>query len=283
MAQDHNIITPQTRIQQLLDQDQEGVIAALTKLNRNFAKLKNPVLRKLFARRVTISDACRIAGCDVQTFLNTLQQIGFRTSAVEATAKPDEKPLAQQEPKMDMNLEAKVIEFDARPYLEQDKDPLREIMALVRMLKKGERLKLVNSFEPIPLISLLAEQGFLHHTETVADQLIYTWFEKTGNQAVAALHEVPEATEQARFQQALQRYAPEKINHIDVRHLEMPQPMQVIMAAVETLDNSRALYVHHKKVPVFLLPELEKRDLDYLIQRRTSSEIDLLIYKNECQ
>ncbi|WP_449436878.1 DUF1858 domain-containing protein [Pedobacter steynii] len=57
-----------TRIKALLDVDREKVIESLVKINSNFSKLRNPVLRNLLARRVTIAEACKMAKCNPNVF-----------------------------------------------------------------------------------------------------------------------------------------------------------------------------------------------------------------------
>lgn len=272
----NNLITLNTRIKTLLDIDQDGVIAALVKLNSNFSKLKNPVLRKLLAGRVTIADACRIAHCDTAVFMNSMKEIGFRIG-------DDEEERVIQSAQIDFSREPRFVELDARPYLEKDLDPLKDILNLVRKLNKGERLKIINAFEPVPLINLLRDKGYLCHVEAIAGHLFYTWFEKT-EASVPELDlaaEVPQSDEQQIFGLALQRIPPEKIKYIDVRFLEMPQPMFRILEGIERLAADEALYVYHKKIPVFLFPELDKRGLSYVINRKSPMEYDLLIYKNE--
>ena len=67
---------------------------------------------------------------------------------------------------------------------------------------------------------------------------------------------------------------------IDVRELEMPQPMLNILDALDTLPPGTALFVHHKRIPVFLLPELAERKFDYRIKEIGENEVHLLIFKS---
>jgi hypothetical protein len=67
---------------------------------------------------------------------------------------------------------------------------------------------------------------------------------------------------------------------VDVRHLEMPQPMLTILAELDQLPADKALFVYHKRIPVFLLPELSDRKLDYRIQEISEGEVHLLIFNN---
>ena len=67
---------------------------------------------------------------------------------------------------------------------------------------------------------------------------------------------------------------------IDVRHLPMPQPMHVILEALDRLPVETALYIYHKRLPVFLLPELAERGFDYRVKEIADSEVHLLIFKD---
>ncbi|MBW7914956.1 MAG: hypothetical protein H3C54_14915, partial [Taibaiella sp.] len=52
-----------------------------------------------------------------------------------------------------------------------------------------------------------------------------------------------------------------------------------ILEQLETLPDNKALFVYHKKVPMFLLPELKQRGYRYAIKEDTGA-ILMLIYKN---
>ncbi|MBG6235375.1 uncharacterized protein (DUF2249 family) [Pedobacter sp. CAN_A7] len=266
-----------TRIKILLDANKHGVIEALVKLNSNFAKLKNPVLRSLFASRVTIADACRIARCKEEDFLHSMRQLGFQT-----TLTPPEPSLSSGKKTFDFNRPVPVFELDARSYLAQDQDPLKAILAIVNKMAPGERFKLTNSFEPIPLISLLTEKGFSYDVEYIKEDLVVTWFEKhdtTRVVAAASLVPADEADQQV-FNRVLAKFIPAQIIYIDVRDLEMPQPMLLILSNIDKLPSGGLLYVYHKKVPVFLLPELEKRGMGFSLYHRSATAVDMLIYRS---
>ncbi|MCC7051301.1 MAG: DUF2249 domain-containing protein, partial [Bacteroidia bacterium] len=70
-----------------------------------------------------------------------------------------------------------------------------------------------------------------------------------------------------------------KTKIIDVRELEMPQPMLTILENLDTLIVGNALYVYHKRIPVFLLPELKERGFEYRAKELSDSEVHLLIFK----
>ena len=70
------LITAKTKISQLIKYNKKS-IDIIASINPHFRKLKNPVLRKLLAPRVNITDAARIGGITVDEFLQKLQQNGF--------------------------------------------------------------------------------------------------------------------------------------------------------------------------------------------------------------
>src|SRR3990170_3073475 len=64
-------ITAETRVSDLLDAHPEAV-EVLAEFNPHFAKLRNRVLRKIMAPRVTLAQAARIAQVDVEAMLHVL-------------------------------------------------------------------------------------------------------------------------------------------------------------------------------------------------------------------
>lgn len=262
-----------TTIKQLLQHKEEEVIAALVKLNSNFSKLKNPLLRNLLAKRVSIADACRIAKCNVHEFLRTMQSIGFQL--YDEAAKPQHEKVPLFAPPAPEQTE----ELDVRPILEDGKDPLKLIMHKINELPEGKVLKIINTFEPLPLINLLAKKGFQAHTERQAPDYVLTWFYRTDQQVQPASEKVVTAEAPAEnFNELLSRFQG-RLQVIDVTMYEMPKPMITILQKIEELEPGKALFVYHKKVPVYLLPHLHDRGFNYLIQQEDEHKVSLLIYK----
>lgn len=58
-------------------EENESAIDAIASINSNFIKLKNPVLRKIFASSVNIKQAASIGGVHPDILLNELSKIGF--------------------------------------------------------------------------------------------------------------------------------------------------------------------------------------------------------------
>jgi uncharacterized protein (DUF2249 family) len=269
-------INSKTKIKQLLEANQPLVIDTLIKLNKNFSKLKNPILRNLFARRVNIADACKISGCTIADFMESMKQIGFNIDEEQNNNEELSHPVSSfKEP-------GSYLKLDVRPSLAQDKDPLKEILASINMLGESQGLKLINTFEPLPLIYLLADKGFAHRVEFVDNNTVITYFNKvsSGKKEIISFPADEPAIDDGQFDSLLATIAPGKIKYLDVRLLEMPKPMLSILEQTPHLAVGDALFVYHKKIPVYLLPELEKQGLKYLFKNISLGNVNMLIYKS---
>ncbi len=63
----------------------------------------------------------------------------------------------------------KVVTLDVREDIRQGREPFERIMAAAGKLQPGDMLLLINSFEPLPLYRVMAQNGFTHWTEQTAD------------------------------------------------------------------------------------------------------------------
>lgn len=271
-------INPDTRISDLIKAN-PLVIETLVELNPNFGKLRNPILRNLLARRVSISGACRIAGCRLSEFMDKMMAIGFKTEM------PTEFTQALTDDTMTAAIFIaghSVVELDVRPVLASGEDPLKLILKTSKALNDNECLKIINTFEPIPLINLLCKQGYRSWTERPEVDTVYTWFVKDETSRVVPDRPSPEpdATNTgAEFEKMIKFFGPERIHTIDVTGLEMPKPMIKILESLTELKEDEALFVYHKKLPVYLLPELKDRGFRYFIEKRPAGMINMLICK----
>lgn len=268
-------INANTKIAALIKQHPDA-LEAIISISPKFAKLRNPLLRKVIAGRASITMASKIGGCSVDDFFNKLRPLGFEidTAVVSSEEALENKPA----PAFMQNIPAdKLIELDVRQAIETGNDPLGIIVQKVKSLQTGSVLKIINSFEPIPLMHLLAKQGFESYSETVSYDLVNTYFYKKNDTAPSS--ENDEADYSTGWDEILNRFQND-LEIIDVRELAMPLPMHNILEALETLPKSKALFVYHKRIPVFLLPELEEQQFSYRIKEISDSEVHLLIYKS---
>jgi uncharacterized protein (DUF2249 family) len=262
------VINANTKISSLI-RENPAVIDAIASINAHFKKLQNPLLRKIFASRVTIGDAARIGKCDVDLFYKKLQPLGFSVS--EADKKLPTNTLIPTT----HNIAYDVM-LDVRADINEGKDPFKRIMQAINALPAGNVLLLVNSFEPVPLICILKEKGYTAEVIEKTGDEVHTFFRKSSGERLNA----GEAVVNGEQFGAIANKFFARMQYIDVRQLPMPQPMMAILKALDTLPRDSALYVYHKKIPMFLLPELKERQYQSII-RHTAEGVELIIYKDE--
>lgn len=175
-----------------------------------------------------------------------------------------------------MMVKKYIISFDVRVLISGGTDPFKEIMQKVTELKENQTLEIINTFEPIPLINVLKSKGFT--SEVVRKEgLVYTYFKKVEDVALNISGETTCSSDN-NFDDIYKTYIG-KMEHVDVRHLEMPEPMTTILEKLEILPEGYCLSVDHKKVPQFLLPELKERNFDIFYNKISENHIQLLIRK----
>ncbi|HEY0770421.1 MAG TPA: DUF2249 domain-containing protein [Sphingobacteriaceae bacterium] len=268
------VINSQTKIAALIKHHPEALEAIIT-LSPDFKKLRNPILRKLMAGRTSIAMASKIGGCTPQDFFDKLKPYGFEAENLPET---EEEVLTAKSPLPEFIKELQethIVPLDVRAMLAGGNDPLKLIQQTVKELKEGQVLKIINTFEPTPLIKLLGNQGFQSYTDIIENDHIETYFYKTTPDGEIQLE--AKADKSNDWDEIIKRY---ELQQLDVRPLEMPMPMITILESLEKLAPGTALYVTHKRVPVFLLTELKDRKFDYRIKEITDGEVHLLIFKN---
>lgn len=271
----------QTKISDIIAHNKESIDAIAT-IAPPLKRLKNPILRKVMASRVSVTEAAKMGGCKVEDFIRVLAPLGYQfvnsESAPTAAFPKNERPdWLKNAPKSDIH------EFDVRPIIENGADPLKEIMAKFKQAPPGKILCIINTFVPTPLIHLLekdkAEASFV---EPVRESEFHTFFLKKVKEAepAAATEEKVIMHDAASFDAICKKFTPGQTRQIDVRALEMPLPMQTILGELEVLPQGHALYVDHKRVPVFLLEELADKDYAVHILHIEEGNVKMLLFKN---
>ena len=267
------LLNAKTKISAILKQ-QPDALETIISISPKFEKLRNPLLRKLMAGRASVAMASKIAGCSIQDFYNKLIPLGFDVDASTVAEAENEKQI----PDFLVNINpAQISELDVRTVLKDDKDPLNIILEKIKSLQTGQVLKIINSFEPSPLIQLLEKQGFLSYAERVNANLVFTYFYKTNKFKKPV--DSKNITDLQDWDELMVRFEG-NMQVIDVRQLEMPLPMHTILEALDTLPPEYALFVYHKRIPVFLLPELAERKFEYRIKELTDGSVHILIFKS---
>lgn len=245
----------------------------LLKASPHFKKLKNKILRKALAGRVTVTQAASIAGVDLYSLLfelnnsinNSIEPIKFMSDEMYG-----EKILKQKPDVIEKSSVDKIHHLDVRPVIDSGKDPFQDIMAAVKELTTDEILLIINSFEPIPLYAVLAKKGFEHWTEKDNDVFrIYFYKDKEAVQ--------DENSEQQKTLSKETDY--EKVIEVDVRELVPPEPMIKILETLSQVDDNTLLLVHHHREPMMLYPKLEERGYEAVSNKIEENYFKVVITK----
>lgn len=270
------IINANTKIADILRQQPEA-LEAIVSLSPAFAKLRNPILRKMLAGRASIRMASKMGGCSVDDFFSRLKPLGFEIDKNINSPEQDGQPTGNLNDFLSGIQPDQITELDVRPFIQSGIDPLNIILRKIKSLEKEQVLKIVNSFEPIPLMQLLARQGFVSCSKQVDEGQVETYFYRKS--ITEETETEPEPARDGDWEELLARFQND-LRTVDVRHLEMPLPMHTILEALDSLPADKALFVHHKRIPVFLLPELRERGLQYRIREISDTEVQLLIFND---
>ncbi len=139
--------------------------------------------------------------------------------------------------------------LDVRPILRAGGEPFGAIMKTVAELQPGEGLRLIATFEPVPLFKVLGAKGFTHEAHAIDGGDWEVLFTPAANAAPVA----PPAA------QAVDGRWPAPSAGLDNRGLLPPEPMVRILQALEGMKPGEVLEALNDREPLFLYPELEKR------------------------
>ena len=267
------IITANTKISKIIKYDKQ-VIDVIASINKHFRKLKNPILCKMLASRVSVADAARIGGVTTEAFLKKLQDNGYTVQFENAA----EKNIPEQKSNHKTMDKSNIVELDVRPILAGGVDPFDEIMKTLKSMNDDQTLLIINTFEPIPILNILKKRGYEYETERPEPGVVYTYLRKTEKEPATKEVTETKAGETEDFKTIETRFTG-KMKEIDVRDLEMPMPMVTVLEELEKLSDGEALYVHHKRLPQYLLPELENRGFKLVTKPVDENNMKLIIYK----
>jgi len=163
------------------------------------------------------------------------------------------------------------LKLDVRETLAGGVDPFHLIMDHISILKEGEVFHLINSFEPMPLYTVLAKRGFDHHTEVV-DSVFNIYFFRSGDTLSASQDEHKTTSKE-----------PERpdVIEMDVRDLEPPETMIKILGKVRELDEKTILLVHHHREPMMLYEKLDEIGFQAITTKINDNYYKVVISKKD--
>jgi hypothetical protein len=248
-----------------------ALLDTLVELSPAFAKLRNPLLRKVQTRLVTVSQAAGIAGLDPAALTRQLNQAAGITPPDEQDT-PMAAGLAAPAARPDWVDAAPVArDLDARPILARGEEPFRAVMAAAREVGEGEIFRLHAGFEPLPLYDALGKQGFSHWVHRVDADTWQVDFHRDARPA-------PPRPETTGGDDAWDAPATAEVT-IDVSELVPPAPMMKILQALETLPDGATLLVHHVRRPIYLYERLDDMGYPHYTRDLGPDRVEVLIRK----
>lgn len=245
----------------------------------HFSRLKNPILRRIHGRLVTLAQAAAIAGIDPADLVRTLNRAIGQDSVAEVPTLPSTMAGTPEPPWVSSAQIA--ARLDVREDQRKHADPFTRIMAAVAPIQEGQVFYLRNTFEPLPLYDVLGKRGFVAWARKLADEDWEIYFFKVGKgqsgmDDIEAPHRHEGAAEGA---DEIETDAPTATITIDVRDLTPPQPMMKILDALAKLKPGETLLVHHKRRPVHLYPKLAELGYKQKTVEKGPDQVEVYIRK----
>jgi uncharacterized protein (DUF2249 family) len=258
------MISGDVTVARLLEEHPE-LLEVLAGYHPHFGQLRNRLLRRVMAPRVTVAEAARMAGVPADELLAVLRQAAGEPphpaaphpAAPHPALSPEGRggtaPLPREDrgqdapPRALVDVpEARRIHVDVREDIRLGREPFPRIMAAVKALGADQALVLRAPFEPIPLYDVLGKRGFAHWTERRGADDWSVAFYRDAATPRAEPASPPAPALRAR-------------TVLDVRGLEPPQPMVRVLEAIDRLEPGSELEVRHERRPMFLYPQLDER------------------------
>ena len=264
------MISADMTVARLLEEHPE-LVEVLAGYHTHFKQLRNRLLRRVMAPRVTVAQAARIAGVPADELLGVLRRaVGEVASPAAsrpapASSRAEGRVQGGPPPRALADVpEARQVHLDVREDIRRGEEPFARIMAAVKALGPDQVLVLRAPFEPIPLYDVLGKRGLAHWTEQRAADDWSVWFHR-GDPAIVAPTRPATAGGGPRV--------------VDVRGLEPPQPMVRVLEEIERLGPGARLEVHHDRRPLFLYPQLEDRGFRHETDEPEPGLIRIVIWK----
>ncbi len=241
----------------------------LVAMSPAFDKLRNPLMRKVQSRLVTVEQAARIGGIAPDLLLARLNRAAGAAAGdpvPQATAtSPEPAPPGW------LGVAEVTRLLDVRPIMVRGEEPFRKIMATARDVEPGETFRLLAGFEPVPLYDTLAKQGFSHWSRQLAPEYWQVDFHRDVERPVRPA--TGPATDDGDWDVADAEVT------IDVSELTPPEPMVKILEALATLPEGATLLVHHVRRPIHLYERLDEMGYPHKTQDLGPNRVDVLIRK----
>lgn len=168
-------------------------------------------------------------------------------------------------------MTASLHTLDVRPILKAGGEPFPEIMNAAAALERGQGLRLLATFKPVPLFSIMQKKGYAHHEKELGGGDWEIVFEP---EATAAAQ--PGAASAKPGQDDASGW-PAPSRSLDNRGLLPPEPMVTTLEAIESMAAGEVLEGWYDREPLLLYPELQTRGHQAHCEKSGPSEYRVLI------
>lgn len=166
------------------------------------------------------------------------------------------------------------LTLDVREQLRSGGEPLPAILQAIGRLEGGQPLRLLATFEPIPLYAVLGRKGFRHQATRHGEgdwEILFS----PGHALAGLRPQKKAASAPDRIAEDADWPAPKTA--LDNRGLHPPEPMIRILDALEHLGAGEVLEAINEREPMFLYPELEQRGAEIKVEKQPGGAFRLLI------
>jgi hypothetical protein len=155
-------VTPETRLKEALDLNPEVVDYVVSLNPHDFGRLRNPVMRRLMASRITLGRVAVMAGVPVRDLLQNVAELG----GVEVGETGEGRPLPRsprERPRWMGGVGPESVPVvDLLPLDDAlDGDPMPCVVRGVKSLAPGEVLLIRHRWEPQPFYDVWTKMGSL--------------------------------------------------------------------------------------------------------------------------
>lgn len=252
------------------------LVDELVAINPTFRLLRNPVMRRVQSRLVTVAQAAQIAGMEPAVLVQALNRAaGLTPPVTPGTVDSNNSATVAVAPPW-VETAPVAAEVDARPLQREGVEPFSAIMAAARQVERGQVLRLLNTFEPVPLYDVLGQRGFEHWAREIDGgdwEILFFHSGQVARPSGRPRPAPPTPPSEGGWE------SPTATITIDVSELVPPEPMIRILEALEELPDGGSLLVHHVRRPMHLYPRLD--ELGYAHQTRdlAPGRVEVLIEK----
>ncbi len=269
------LITGETKVKEALKAHPE-LKEVLIGLHPRFKKLDNPAVFKLVGRWARMKDVARIGGlsvCEVLYALNSeLGQVEEMYHRFPNCLEDSHRETVEPEPWWF----GKLGDVPVRDMRGRDDFFFPELHAMLKTLKPGEALKVLNGFDPVPLKGQAEELGLEHYTRELGLEQVEVTFYRPEREAPEK-DEVEAPTNEADATGSW-RARKDEFELLDVvGHKE--DPFHIIMERAQSLNPGEGFVLRQAFIPEPLINMLEGMGFEHEVEQISDFRFKIYFYK----